>query len=437
MSEPKDRSQSSKPRYDHRAQHRARQHESAHAEASQAPLEKTLDHPLVPQGAGELIVTEPALQEFVGHLRQAGSFAYDSEFIGELSYHPRLCVIQAATTQRIGLIDPLADIDLSPFWQLLCDGSIEKIVHAGEQDIEPVNRLTGSPAANIFDTQVAAGFIGLAYPVGLSKLVRELLGAKLGKGLTFTHWDQRPLSPMQLRYAADDVRYLPALRAAIGAKLQSLDHAAWAKEEFDSLCDPSRYGFEPESYYLRIRGASSLSPSQLAVLRELTIWRDSAARAHDVPARSLLKDEILVDMSRQPNKSIDKLARVRGLPRPVEAQHGAAIVEATLRALALPASHRPAARDIEPTPTQRFGADSLFAAASVLCAGRSIDPALVTSRQEVGELFRALEAGGDLPDLRLLRGWRRQACGQQLVDLFRGSGKLQLTWRGGHLQASA
>jgi ribonuclease D len=419
-----------------RTQHRARQHVSAHADASNLVHEKIIDHPLVPPRPGELITTSTALAEFIQHLRQQHSFAYDSEFIGELSYYPRLCLIQAATTQRIGLIDPLAGLDLRPFWQLLCDPSIQKIVHAGEQDIEPVHRLSGSPAANIFDTQIAAGFVGLSYPVGLSKLIHELLKVKIDKGLTFTHWDQRPLTPLQLKYAADDVRYLPAVAAVLGKRLEELGHAEWAREECAALCDPRRYEFDPQSSFLRIRGAGSLTPQHLAVLRELTIWRDAAARAHDLPPRAFLKDEILLDLARSPVKSVEKLSRVKGLPRPIEAAHGAAIVEATVRGLAVPPSQRPVVRNIEPTPSQRFAADSLFAAASAFCAGQAIDPALVTSRQEIAELHRALTQGIESSELNLLKGWRAAACGNRLLELVRAGGRLELTWRDGRLRAS-
>jgi ribonuclease D len=420
------------PRYS-RSGHRSRQHASAHAEEVDHSPQKILDHPLVSRRAGEFIDTESALAEFIEHLREQKSFAYDSEFIGELTYHPKLCVIQAATTQRIGLIDPIADIDLKPFWELLCDEQVEKIVHAGEQDIEPVHRLIGRAAANVFDTQVAAGFVALAYPIGLSKLVHELLGVKLGKGLTFTHWDQRPLSSQQLKYAADDVRYLPAVRAELGKRLDARGHVAWAAEECQSLCDPQRYGFHGEDYYLRIRGAGALSPASLAVLRELTIWRDAAARAQDVPARAMLKDEILLDMARSPIKSVDRLARVKGLPRPVEAEHGTTIVEVTLRALALPAEQRPVAKNIEATPTERFEAESLYAVAAALCAAQSIDPALVASRQEIAELYRALRESDSLPAISLLSGWRAEACGKKLVELFRGNGEIALAWRNGSL----
>jgi hypothetical protein len=127
---------------------------------------------------------------------------------------------------------------------------------------------------------------------------------------------------------------------------------------------------------------------------------------------------------------------VKGLPRPVEAAHGAAIVDATLRGLAVPASQRPVARSIEPTPSERFGAESLFAVAAVMCAGQCIDAGLVTSRQEVAELFRSLIENSPAPNIRLLEGWRASACGKQLLELFKGNGKLQLAWQDGRLSAS-
>ena len=295
-------------------------------------------------------------------------------------------------------------------------------------------RHIGKTACNVFDTQVAAGLAGLPYPLSLSKLVQELAAARLGKGLTFTHWDQRPLSAMQLRYAADDVRYLPRVRAELRDRLEALGHAAWAAEECAALCDPGLYRFDPDTYYQRVRGATSLQPRNLAVLRELTVWRDAAAREDDVPPRAFLKDEILLDLSRTPVKSVERLDRVRGLPRPVEKMHGQRIVEATLRGMSTPAPDLPAARDVEPTPTERFRSDALWAAAQVVCAGRSIDPALVLSRQDCGELYRALARGEKLDGLRVTNGWRAEALGRRLVQLYRTELELTLRWADGSLR---
>jgi ribonuclease D len=409
---------------------RSRAHDSAHQETNGNDGPR-VQHPLVTHAEPEFVDTQNALVNLLDHLRSAGRFAYDSEFIGELTYIPKLCLIQVASTERIGLIDPLAGLDLAPFWDLLCDPSVEKIVHAGQQDIEPIHRNHGRIAANLFDTQISAGFAGLAYPTALSKLVYELVGAKLGKGLTFTHWDQRPLSPMQLRYAADDVRYLIAVRDILGQKLEALGHREWAHLECQALCNPVQYGFNPKTHYLRVRGGNSLPPRQQAVLQQLTIWRDGCARAHNVPARTFLKDEILVDLACSPVKSIDKLDRVRGLPRPVEQAHGDEIVTATAKGLATPVGDLPVNREVELSPQQRFRADALHAAFVCLCAGQSIDPGLVASRQEVGDLFRAVTSGEQVEDHSLMTGWRKEAAGRAMIDLLNGKLALQLEWDGG------
>ncbi|MDB5173753.1 MAG: hypothetical protein JWO87_511 [Phycisphaerales bacterium] len=421
-----------------RAHHRARSHDSAHADAALSADDSNVrpDLPLVHRGEAELVTTEPHFHRLLDELRSDGSFAYDTEFIGELTYYPQLCVVQVASHRRIALIDPLASIDLRPLWELLADPAVEKIVHAGEQDIEPVVRHLNRPAANVFDTQIAAGLIGLPYPVSLSKLVVELTGAKLGKGLTFSHWDQRPLSPIQLRYAADDVRYLPAARAEMGRRLDALGHAGWAREECTAMCDTSLYRFDPEASYLRVRGAASLPPRNLAVLRELTNWRDAAARAHDVPPRTFLKDEVLADLAKNPVKSADKLARVRGLPRPVEHQYGAEIVEATSRAMSMPAPNLPSAREPEPTASEKFRSDALFAAAQCICAGLSLDPSLVASRQDVSEFYRHVggKSAGEAP--HLLRGWRKEAVGDLLIEFLAGKRKVGLAWADDALRAT-
>jgi ribonuclease D len=386
------------------------------------------DHALACKDRPQLITRQEELSELLQSLKSGGSFAYDSEFIGELTYLPKLCLIQAASSTRIALIDPLADLDLRPFWELVADTSVEKIVHAGLQDVEPVFRSLGKPPANLFDTQIAAGFGGVGYPLSLSKLVLALVGAKLGKGLTFSHWDRRPLTDHQLRYAADDVRYLPAVRHKIGKRLAGDRRADWAREESASLADPALYVFDPKTQWMKIRGAGALPPLNQAILRELTRWRDRAAQSEDVPPRSLARDEILLDMARSPIDAVEDLNRVRGLPRPVEAKYGAGIVQATQTAKSLPPDQWPDVPIYEPAAEEKFRADALFYAAQCLCAGQGIDPSLVTSRQEIGEFYHIHLSGRIPDDLRILRGWRREALGQRLLALLNGQTPVTLQW---------
>jgi ribonuclease D len=169
----------------------------------------------------------------------------------------------------------------------------------------------------------------------------------------------------------------------------------------------------------------------------LTAWRDSAARKHDLPPRAFLKDESLIDLARNPAKSVDKLDRVRGLPRPVEHAHGNEIVEATQQGWSTPATDLPQQRSNEQTPTERFRSDALWAAAQAICAGNRVDSAIVTSRQEMADFYHALVHKQDLSKSRLMKGWRREALGEPLLELMGGTATISLKWEDGTLKWSA
>ena len=194
------------------------------------------------------------------------------------------------------------------------------------------------------------------------------------------------------------------------------------------LCQTSQQRFDPSSQFMRIRGASALAPKNLAILRALTIWRDESARQHDLPPRTFLRDEVLLDLARTPIKSVDKLNRVRGLPRPVEHDYGTTIVEITRQASALSSDQLPAApKDHELSPPEKFKAEALFAAAQCICAAMKIDPALVTSRQEFGEFYRELQQSGEKSS-RILQGWRKEAIGEPLLRFLQGDATADLKW---------
>ncbi|MBI1368746.1 MAG: hypothetical protein GC162_08860 [Planctomycetes bacterium] len=410
----------------HRPSRRARSHHAAAGDAHHAVA--IPDHPLIPQGDAQWIDTAADLAEFIAHVRQLGRFAYDTEFIGELSYYPKLCLIQMGTTERVAVIDAQAGIDLTPVWELIADSTVQVVVHAGMQDLEPVVRHLNRPPANVIDTQVAAGFAALPYPVALSKVVDELLGVRLGKGLTFTSWDERPLSAAHRRYAADDVRYLPALAAAIEERLAHRGHADWAQQECATLCDASLYVFDPSVQMARVRGGKTLTAKQRAILREMVVVRDTGARKHDLPPRSFLRDEVMVELARHPVRDLEKLAQVRGMPRPVAAEYGRALIEAMQRGAALDRSDWPAEIENNESPGERFRIDALWIAVQSFCMARGIDPTLVTNRQELADAFRALTAGGE-PNGKLKHGWRRIIVESFIAPFLRGERALDLHWR--------
>lgn len=395
----------------YRSTHRMRSHHEAHT--APAPPPAVLDHPLVPTNAPEVVRDQAALTELVGRLRGAGRFAYDSEFIGEQSYFPRLCLVQVATAAEVTLVDPLAEgIDLRPFWALLADESVEKIVHAGVQDLEPVVRHIGEPPRHIFDTQIAAGFIGDAYPIAMGKLVLQLAGGDVGQGLKFSQWDHRPLSPIQTQYAANDVRYLPLVRQELGRRLEAAGNAAWAEEECRVLSERSLYEFDPQTARLRLRGVETLRPRQKNVLRALLAWREEAARSADAPPRSLVSDGVLLALSRSPARTVADLEHIRHLPRPVEDAWGQTIVDLTQDAM----REEPVRDNDSLVAADRDRVEALWAVVQARAAERVIAPSIVASKREVARLL-ALRTAGVAEVSRLTRGWRRELLADILTTV--------------------
>lgn len=428
-----------------RSRLRSNQHQTAHDEDPRRPSRKLLrEHPLIPSAKPSLVETNTALFELVEKLREpseAGavpSFAYDSEFIGESTYHPKLCLIQVATPQFIALIDPLADLDLEPFWKLIGDPGVRKIVHAGEQDLEPAVRMANVEPVNVFDTQIAAGFCALPYPTSLTKLVDHVTaavnggnGVRLGKGLTFTQWDQRPLSKEQLAYGADDVRYLPLVTDWIDARLRDDERAAWSAQECARRCSREELSRE-QGPWERVRGTGSLDGRQQAIMRELAVWRDAAARSEDLPPRVLVRDEVVVSLSRRPPATQEILASAKFLPKPVADRYGRAMLAAIERGKAADALPVNSGRPEEPTLEDKFVADAAWALLQTIGHARGIDPNLLASRRETELLVRRYTGGRAIDTHPLLTGWRREAAGDRLVDLLDG-GAMTFRWnpRGG------
>lgn len=263
----------------------------------------------------ERIIDHPeALAQAVEHLAQAGVIGFDTEFVGEQSFHPELCLIQIASADRLYLIDPQSCGDLSAFWALMTSGQVEVVVHAGREEIRQCIRAAGVGPKRCFDVQIAAGLLGLGYPLGHASLVNQLLGANLSKTETLTDWRTRPLTPQQIRYAYDDVRFLLPLYSRMKARLERLKRLDWAEEEFTRLAtiaaDEAPNNLER---WRKVKGTSSLHPKQLAVLREIFAWRQERAEALDRPARTLIRDEIMVDIIKRDPKTTADLMGMRGL----------------------------------------------------------------------------------------------------------------------------
>lgn len=348
-----------------------------------------------PADPHELLVTRrDDLDDLCRHLASAGRFAFDTEFIRERSYEPRVCLVQVATDERMALLDPLALEDMTPFWELVCDRGFEKVVHAGRQDLELCHLAMQRPPANVFDVQVAAALVGPSFQMSYGKLVDGLLGVQLEQGETFSDWSRRPLSASQLSYAVEDVHYLLPLRDRLGRMLEKRGRGAWLREELRNYENPDTWRREVEEPWLKVRGRGGLNRRNLAVLRELALWRESAARRRDVPARTYMRDEILIEMSRRHPAEVDDLRGMRAFPRGEAERWGNDIIAAVERGLAVPEEDLPERPETpDEKPGARALADLAAAVGQAVCSARDLAPEVFATRSDYQELADVVARG--------------------------------------------
>lgn len=411
----------------YRRKKRERHHAAAQDDdATSAPH---LEHQLVARGEAQLVTTVEQLAEALAHVREKGLFAYDTEFIGEESYWPRICVVQLATTERVILVDAFAVTDLKPIFELVADPTLLTLVHAGTQDLEPVRRVLGREPANTLDVQVAAAFAEMPWPAGLEKLVERFAGHKLSKGHTFTNWDARPLSASQLRYAADDVRYLPLVWERLRCELESRGSLAWALRECEqSVKIPAR--FDEESQLRRTLKSWPMKPAQIPTLRLLTRLRDEIARKEDLPHRVVMPDETLAEIVKQRPTTAQQMASVRGLPKRFAQKYAEQIAQAIDEGGKMPPEKLQHGKSFEESGEDRARIDALLAIVSARCIAMGLAPGMVVTRTELSRWW--MTRNTQKPEALFEAGdWRIDAAGNWLDGFLKGEANVTIGWKDG------
>jgi ribonuclease D len=371
--------------------------------------------------------TPAALAAHCARLRGREWLAVDTEFIRERTYYPQLCLVQVSDGATHACIDPLRIADLGPLLELLYDPAITKVFHAASQDLELFYHLTGKVPGPVFDTQLAASLAGFGDQIGYARLVQELLGVALDKAHTRCDWSRRPLAEAELAYAADDVRYLCQVYERLCAELQRRGRLDWLAADFAALSDPARYENLPEDAWERIGAAHKLRPNQQKLVRALAAWREQQARKLDRPRRWILSDDVLLDLVRRQPKTLEDLARLRGLPDGLAQKQGAALLAVLAEAAQAPA---PAAAREAPRlpPAQQPLLELLQALVHAVSEEQAISPAALTSRRELECLILGER------ELAVLTGWRRAAIGEPLLELLEGRAVLRV--EGGRVRLS-
>jgi ribonuclease D len=368
---------------------------------------------------------DPAdVEAFAAEARSEGRLALDTEFVWERTYSPVPCLLQLATANRLAVLDPLEDVDVGPISRLVGDPAVQLVMHAPAGDLLLFATRYGVRATSVFDTQLAAGFVGHGISMAYDRLVERVAGVTLTHNETFSDWSRRPLTEAQIQYAADDVRYLFAVADALLAKLDAMGRRSWAEDEITR-----RYGPEatiepdPQRAYLKVARRGRLSGRQLASLRAVAAWREEEARTRDLPPGWVLKDPSVVEVARRSPQDAAALGRLRGLGN-LSASAGQRLLEALARAADTEAPR--AARELPPGLARRVAAASALGAVLVRarCEGADIAPELVATRAELESFVEAMANGQE--EHALLSGWRRELVGAELRELVHGNVALAL-----------
>ena len=355
----------------------------------------------------QTIITDQAdLAQLAERLARAPALGLDTEFLRERTYRAELCLLQLADEHEAVCIDPLALARLDALVPLLVGGGPLKVMHASRQDLEVLQPI-GGVVQPVFDTQIAAALTGLPAQIGYGELVRRVLGRELSKAHTRTDWTRRPLSPEQLSYALDDVRYLLPLRAALLAQLETLGRGAWLQEELARLGDPGTVATDPLQAWQRVKGLRGLDPDRERFARALAAWRERRAIERNRPRGWILDDAVVREIVVRPPRTLDELAAIPEMPASVVKHCGAEILE-TVRAAALPAE-LPVLGRMRPDPLRSALVKKLSALHQAIATELALSPEVLATRRDL-----ELLASGER-DVPMLRGWRRTVIGERLL----------------------
>jgi ribonuclease D len=378
----------------------------------------------VPSTDPDVVFVDEAttVSQAVDAMRAEPVVGFDTEFVGESTYESLLCLVQIATSDRTYVIDPLVGLDLTEFWQVLTDPSREVIALAARQELLFCLKFAGRLPGRLFDPQVAAGLVGLGYPLSHTNLVQRVLKVRVRGGETYTDWRKRPLTPSQLHYAAEDVRHLIAVRAALLSRARELSREEWIEAECAGLAERVARGAEEERWF-RVSGASRLNRRELAALREVWQWRDATARRVDSPPRRVLTDDMMIQIVKRSPATVNDLLQLRGTDR--LRRDAEAIVAAVGRAKALPEDALPEllSRD-DPVQVQVLGQLASIVSNS-LAAQHHVDTALLATTADLQEVVRwRLGLTKERPGV--LDGWRGAILGDSLLALLDGRSAIRV-----------
>jgi ribonuclease D len=368
------------------------------------------------------IDTDDGLDELVRELLTEPRYALDTEFHRERTYYPRLALVQIGWPGGIALIDPLR-CDASRLRPLFESDSLA-VLHAAQQDLDVMQSSCGTVPAHLYDTQLAAGFVGYSTP-SLVSLVQGELGVTVPKGDRLTDWLRRPLSDDQRTYAASDVAHLLEMHDLLEAKAEALGRRQWVADACEELRTRPTGPGDPSDAWLRLKDVRTLRPKSRGVAQAVAEWRERRAMASDIPTRQVLADLAILGISQKAPRSVQELGQSRGVDeRHIRGGFAQEIIAAVEKGLATTVD-MPSSDVDDLDRTLRPAVTLVSAWVSDLARKQRIDTTLLATRHDLVSLLR-----GD-PDARLAHGWRAEILGDDVRSLVEGRAGLTFDGKGG------
>ena len=355
-------------------------------------------------------------EDFVDDLLLEERVGIDTEFHRERTYFPSVALIQIAHTKGISLIDPLK-VDLRGLSRLL-NSQVLIVMHAASQDLEVFQHACGVVPNRLFDTQVAAGFLGMSTP-SLSALYEKQLGILIKKESRLTDWMTRPLSGSQLEYAANDVRYLLQVYDQISAELEDRGRATWVEAECSILLEKEKKRRVPEEAWKKIKEGKNLRGNAQNNIRALAAWRERKAAKLNIPVRYVFPDIALVAIAQQEPKNLNSLEAIRGVEtRHLKNTFPKEIFTELASAKELKPLPKKEKQDRDKSKDLRAGVALVSAWIAQAARQLDLDPTILGTRSDIEALVR-----GD-SDARMSKGWRNEIVGESVKELLKGEAAL-------------
>jgi len=363
----------------------------------------------------------------IAELRGAPVIAFDTEFVSEHTYRPELCLVQVAANGKLYVVDPYAVPDMTALWECLAAPGHFTLMHAGREELRFSWRAISRFPNEVYDVQIAAGFIGLEYPAAYSTLVSRFARVNLAKGETRTDWRRRPLTPMQIEYALQDVVHLEALSERLHAETERLGRTDWVRDELDRW-QQSILLAETTEWWRRLPGIAGLNVRSLAIARELWRWREAEAERQNIPARRLLRDDLLVELARRQSSDPKRIRAVRGLEYRHLQKFLPIIADRIEAALHLPDDMLPTRSERTARPPLNLVGQFLATALGSICCEARIAAPLVGSAEDVRDLvaFRLNLEPRPAEPPALAHGWRSEVVGRRMEDLLLGRSAVRI-----------